>query len=406
LPELIRRVLRRLEEECRATGKQPHYELFRQRLVLPTLEGAEPPLLSELAQRLNMSEKQAANYLLTARRACQRILREEIRSFAGSEEEVAKEINDLFRFFCESDERTPVSGEHRATSLGSGLSAATDDNNEGNTMRPSQGVALGIDLGSVASSMAWATPEGQVQVISNGEGDPTTPSVIDFSEYPPVVGKAAWKRRFADVPEVVMMFRTSMGENRLHRFRDRDWTAVDMEALLLAKMRRDAEAALQRPVKGAVIGIPAYLAAPQTASYREAALLAGFEEIQLIQEPVAVALAYMKKHRLTEGVYLIYDLSAATFDATLFRVDDDTITVMAIGGDRYLGTIDWIPRIAVWISERVGQDKASVPADHPEGFGRFTRVAELLNEAMYSRSEARFSLDDKTELTFTRVEFE
>jgi DNA-directed RNA polymerase specialized sigma24 family protein len=99
---LTQRVLRRLEQECQATDKQAHYEILRQRLVLPTLEGAEPPPLRDLAQRFGLSEKQAANCLLTARRAYQRLLQEEIRCYATSEDEVAAEIQDLFHFLDES----------------------------------------------------------------------------------------------------------------------------------------------------------------------------------------------------------------------------------------------------------------------------------------------------------------
>ncbi len=102
LADLTQRVLRRLEAECQATDKQAHYEILRQRLVLPALEGAEPPPLRDLAQRLGLSEKQAANCLLTARRAFQRLLQEEIRGYAGSEDEVAAEIRDLFHFLGES----------------------------------------------------------------------------------------------------------------------------------------------------------------------------------------------------------------------------------------------------------------------------------------------------------------
>jgi RNA polymerase sigma factor (sigma-70 family) len=100
--DLIQRVLRRLEQECQATDKRAHYEILRQRLVLPALEGAEPPPLRDLAQQFGLSEKQAANRLLTARRAYQRLLQEEIRGYAGSEDEVAAEIRDLFHFLGES----------------------------------------------------------------------------------------------------------------------------------------------------------------------------------------------------------------------------------------------------------------------------------------------------------------
>jgi len=99
--DLTLRVLCRLEQECQATSKLSHHELFRLRLVLPALEGTEPPPLRDLAVRLGLSEKQAANCLLTARRAFQRLLQEEIRAYASSEDEVAAEIRDLFRYLGE-----------------------------------------------------------------------------------------------------------------------------------------------------------------------------------------------------------------------------------------------------------------------------------------------------------------
>jgi len=96
--DLVQRVLRRLEQECQTTDKQAHYEILRQRLVLPALGGAERPPLRDLAQRFGLSEKQAANCLITARRAFQRLLQEEIRGYARSEDEVVEEMRDLRRF--------------------------------------------------------------------------------------------------------------------------------------------------------------------------------------------------------------------------------------------------------------------------------------------------------------------
>jgi DNA-directed RNA polymerase specialized sigma24 family protein len=101
LADLTQRVLRRLKAECQATDKQEHYEILHQRLVLPALEGAKPPPLRALSGRLGLTEKQAANQLLTARRAFQRILEEEIRSYANSEDEVSAELRDLRRFLGE-----------------------------------------------------------------------------------------------------------------------------------------------------------------------------------------------------------------------------------------------------------------------------------------------------------------
>ena len=99
--DLIQETLRALEQECRATGKEAHFELFRLRIIEPALHGVSPPPLRELAGKLRLTEKGAANHLLTARRAYQRLLREEIRLYASSEQEIAAEVRDLFLLLAE-----------------------------------------------------------------------------------------------------------------------------------------------------------------------------------------------------------------------------------------------------------------------------------------------------------------
>jgi len=101
LRELVLRVLRALELECRASGKQTHFELLRQRIIAPVLEGAPAPSLRDLAQRYGLSDKDVENRVITARRAYQRLLREEIRLYASTDEEVAAEIQDIWRFMAE-----------------------------------------------------------------------------------------------------------------------------------------------------------------------------------------------------------------------------------------------------------------------------------------------------------------
>jgi hypothetical protein len=101
LRELVLRVLRALELECQATGKELHFDLFRQRIIAPILEGAEAPSLRDLAIRHDLTDKHVADRVITARRAYQRLLREEIRLYAANDEEVAAEIQDLWRFMAE-----------------------------------------------------------------------------------------------------------------------------------------------------------------------------------------------------------------------------------------------------------------------------------------------------------------
>lgn len=267
-------------------------------------------------------------------------------------------------------------------------------------------VAIGIDMGSAVSSMAWATPEGQVQIICNAEGDPTTPAVIDFGQSPPIVGKQAWTRRFAGDPQVITLFRRLIDEDLVLTSGDRTWSGVEMHALLLSKLRNDAETALQRPVTRAVITIPAYLMNRSRDAVIQAARRAGLQVTALLPEPVAVILAYIHRHHLTDGLYVVYDLSAATFDVSLIKLVGNEVSILAIAGDNCLGTIDWTHRIAAWISDNASALGLPSIRHDADFLAKVQQIAELLNASMRTRSEATFSLDGRTDLRFSREQFE
>lgn len=264
--------------------------------------------------------------------------------------------------------------------------------------------SIGIDLGNTACSMAYAEDLHRAWAIPNAEGDLRTPSVIDVGHSPPLVGRAALERETRGSNSVVRFFRRYMGSDWRYQWEDHEWTALELAALLLGKLKADAEAVLSRSVSHAAIGIPAYTMEPQRHVFLEAARLAGFDDTVLVAEPVAAGLAYAQTHGVPDGIYLVYGLATSTFDIALLDVSPGHYRVVAIDGDNYLGTGDWIQQIATWISER---DKTATTqhCDDLKRRAELQRRAELIGEAMYVREEVHFTTSDGGEDTFTKHDF-
>lgn len=266
-------------------------------------------------------------------------------------------------------------------------------------------VTIGIDLGNTVCSMAYAEDSHRVWIIPNAEGDPTTPSTVDLSESPPIVGMAAVEREGGGGDGIVRFFRRYVGSDWVFQVGDDEWTALQLSGLILKKLKADAEAVLGQTVSRAVIGIPAYTMESQKRVFMEAARLAGFDDAVLISEPVATTLAYAAKRPVADGLYLIYNLAATTFDVALVDFSPDHLNVVAIDGDNYLGTGDWVHYIAAWISER-DEPVAACHKDDMVRVAELHRRAELVSEAMYARDEVHFARSDGAEVTFTRRDFD
>jgi molecular chaperone DnaK (HSP70) len=272
------------------------------------------------------------------------------------------------------------------------------------------GTFVGIDLGTTNSVVAYRNPYGRPEVIPNREGQNITPSVIYFGVDPPAVGQEAkeWARLGNEL--IASFFKPHMG-NPLYRlnFHGRDYSATDLSALVLQRLKQDAEAKLGEPVDRAVITVPAYFADPQRKATIEAGERAGLQVLRIINEPTAAALAYgLQKSGQTETV-LIYDLGGGTFDVTLARITPDEIAVLSTAGDHDLGGKNWDDRIATFLSEKFAAETGFDPLDDPVALNEVLVRSEQAKWTLSERSSARVTLQLGTQrktYEITRSEFE
>jgi len=212
--------------------------------------------------------------------------------------------------------------------------------------------AVGIDLGTTFSVIAYVNANGQPEVIPNLDGDLVTPSVVDFSTNPPLVGYAAKERQAAGSSSVAAFFKRIMltPDEKVEYF-GREYGPIEMSAQVLEYLKRSAEAYLGEAISEAVITVPAYFQNVQREATIEAGRQAGLNVLRIINEPTAAALAY----QLKRGRILVYDLGGGTFDVTVVDVQDDRIDVLATGGDHQLGGRDWDDRLLQYVSDRFSE---------------------------------------------------
>lgn len=229
------------------------------------------------------------------------------------------------------------------------------------------GPVLGIDLGTTYCSMAVVNEYGRADVLPNREGERTTPSVVLFDADRPVVGTFAKQAALADPLNVCQFVKRQMGV-KSWKFRTESgsvYTAEEVSAFLLKRMKEDAEASLGVAVDDAVITVPAYFNDAQRKATQDAGAIAGLNVRRIINEPTAAALAYGLKGLSLEETVLVYDLGGGTFDVTVMRILENSVEVLATGGDKNLGGFDWdnelIRFLARGIMERGGPDLTDVP---------------------------------------------
>jgi molecular chaperone DnaK len=254
------------------------------------------------------------------------------------------------------------------------------------------GTFVGIDLGTTNSVVARRNSYGRPEVILNREGQNVTPSVIYFGGDHPTVGQEAKEWASLGNDEIASFFKPHMGSPlyRLH-FHGKDYDATDLSALVLGRLKADAEAKLGEVVTQAVITVPAYFADPQRKATIEAGRAAGLEVLRIINEPTAAALAYgLQKPDANETV-LIYDLGGGTFDVTVARITPDSIEVLSTAGDHDLGGKNWDDRIATFLAEKFNAETGVDPLDDPLA----------LNEVLVRSEQAKWTLSERTSTRVT-----
>lgn len=273
------------------------------------------------------------------------------------------------------------------------------------------GAAIGIDLGTTFSVIAWVNPKsGQPEILTNAEGEQLTPSVVWFGSNPPTVGKDAKAQQKVGAPDVASFFKRSLGSTdyRLY-YNGRFYTPIDLSALVLKKLKADAEAVLKETVTDAVITVPAYFTNAQRENTIEAGKQAGLNVLRIINEPTAAALAYGVSADNREEMVLVYDLGGGTFDVTLVHITLGSVTVIGTGGDHELGGKDWDDRIAHFLASRFCDEFGFDPLNSPESSGELAERCEDAKRKLTQLDSTQVHIDMNGQRGYyqlTRAKFE
>ena len=270
---------------------------------------------------------------------------------------------------------------------------------------------VGIDLGTTNSVVAHRNRYGRPEVIANREGQNITPSVIYFGTDPPAVGQEAKEWARLGDSEIASFFKPHMGSALYQlQFDGKTYTATDLSALVLKRLKLDAEAALGETVDRAVITVPAYFGDAQRKATIDAGNAAGFQVLRIINEPTAATLAYgLNRGGGAEETVLIYDLGGGTFDVTVARIAPEDIVVLATAGDHDLGGKNWDDRIASFLAEQFAAETGFDPLDDPVALNEVLVRSEQAKWALSERTATRITLQLGTQrkgFDLSRAEFE
>lgn len=296
---------------------------------------------------------------------------------------------------------------------------------------------LGIDLGTTNSAMA-VLEGGHPTIIVNAEGDRTTPSVVGFrSDGDRIVGKAAKNQAVTNPSNTVFSIKRFMGRKysevgselktvpykvkqgqggrAVVEIEGEDYTPEQISAMILSKMKEDAEKYLGEKVTDAVITVPAYFNDSQRQATKDAGKIAGLDVKRIVNEPTAAALAYGLDKKGTEQKVLVFDLGGGTFDVSLLDLADGVFEVLATNGDNHLGGDDWDQRVIDWLADKFQKDNGIDLRKDPMALQRLKESAENAKKELSSAQQAQINLPFITadasgpkhlNYTLTRAEFE
>ncbi len=257
--------------------------------------------------------------------------------------------------------------------------------------------AIGIDLGTTNSAIA-VLEGGEPTIIANAEGGRTTPSVVAFLKSGEVVvGEIAKRQAVTNVERTISSVKRHMGTDWSVEIDGKKYTAPEISAQILMKLKRDAEAYLGEPVTDAVITVPAYFNDAQRQATKDAGQIAGLNVQRIVNEPTAAALAYGLEKGKEDELILVFDLGGGTFDVSLLEIgkDDDgfsTIQVRATAGDNRLGGDDWDQRIVDWLISQVKSKTGADLSKDPVALQRLKEAAEQAKKELSTATSTNISL--------------
>nr|WP_042183757.1 molecular chaperone DnaK [Kibdelosporangium sp. MJ126-NF4]CEL15828.1 Chaperone protein DnaK [Kibdelosporangium sp. MJ126-NF4]CTQ93753.1 Chaperone protein DnaK [Kibdelosporangium sp. MJ126-NF4] len=277
--------------------------------------------------------------------------------------------------------------------------------------------AVGIDLGTTNSVVA-VLEGGEPTVIANSEGSRTTPSIVAFAKNGEVlVGQPAKNQAVTNVDRTIRSVKRHVGSGwKTDEIDGKTYTAQEISARVLQKLKRDAESYLGEPITDAVITVPAYFEDAQRQATKEAGQIAGLNVLRIVNEPTAAALAYGLDKGEKEQTILVFDLGGGTFDVSLLEIGDGVVEVRATSGDNHLGGDDWDQRIVDWLVEKFKQSSGIDLTKDKMALQRIREAAEKAKIELSSSTSAGINLpyitvdSDKNPLfldeTLTRAEFQ
>ena len=254
------------------------------------------------------------------------------------------------------------------------------------------GKVVGIDLGTTFSAIAHVNEHGQEEIIPNAESDRITPSVIMFEDDLVTVGKIA-KQNASAVPEQIVEFvKREIGTSKeefSREFEDKTYSAEELSALILQKLKQDAEAHLDAEVTDAVITVPAYFKDAEREATRNAGKIAGLNVLHVMNEPTAAALAYgVDVHGSDQNVF-VFDLGGGTFDVTVMKVSGSELEMIATNGDHRLGGKDWDDQIIVHVAQMFEEEHGENPLQDLHAYQDIQLNAISAKESLSQRQKAR-----------------
>jgi len=249
---------------------------------------------------------------------------------------------------------------------------------------------IGIDLGTTNSCVS--VMEGsEAKVITNLDGNRTTPSVVAFKDDEIQVGEVA-KRQVITNPNTVYSIKRKMGTNERIKINNKSYTPQEISAMILRNLKESAEAYLGGKVTEAVITVPAYFNDAQRQATKDAGKIAGLDVKRIINEPTAAALAYGIDKKSKEETVLVYDLGGGTFDVSILELSDGTFEVISTSGDNHLGGDDFDQRIVEWLAEEFKKEQGVDLTKDKMAFQRLRDAAEKAKKELSSITQTTISL--------------
>ena len=274
------------------------------------------------------------------------------------------------------------------------------------------GKVLGIDLGTTNSCMA-IVEGGKATVIPNIEGERTTPSVVAFKGGERIVGSMAKRQAVTNTERTIRSIKRLIGTDKKVTVDGKEYTPQEISAMILSKLRSDAENYLGEKITDAVITVPAYFNDSQRQATKDAGTIAGLNVLRIINEPTASALAYgLDKEDQT---ILVYDLGGGTFDVSILEIGDGVFEVKSTSGDTRLGGDDWNERVVSWIVGEFGKESGIDLRSDKVAMQRVSDAAEKAKIELSTMVETHISLPfiamaadgpKNLEVTLTRAKLE